>query len=219
MVLKTLLKRLIYISVLTCILCAKTYASERVILIIINVPDDFFSNAPSGSTVKFIHSEGTLTVVGTFNSPDFEIESIKNITVFDAEDRQLALVIDESSIYREFEDEAINSVKFSFEIKEKSLETGPPTLVWGNDISADNSQVEQILLDAGNRDRYRTFNWEQCPADRGLNSQVATLEIVVDDSADIYYLWYLLPMALVFGLLIIRKIFMNKPPAAANRQV
>ena len=199
------------------ILCPVALAAEGVILVVKEVPDDFFDNAVTDGSVKFAHGKDTLTVVGRFIKDTFAIASISNVTVLDAKSRQIPLQIDSSSVYREFEDDDITQIRFAFEIDKGALAEGPPRLEWGEDVSASNVLVDSISIDAGSRDRYRTFAWEECASGEGYDSQVATLEVVVDDKANLYYLWYLLPMGIVFGLLALRKIYAGRKPQAADQ--
>ena len=209
--------RLLIAGLILTILCPVALAAEGVILVVKEVPNDFFENAVSNGSVEFSHGKDTLTIVGRFAKDTFAISSIGNITVRDAKSNQIPLCIESSSVYREFEDDDITQIRFAFEIGKEALAAGPPRLEWGENVSASNVLVDRILIDAGSRDRYRTFAWEECASGEGYNSQVATLEVVVDDKANLYYLWYLLPMGVVFGLLALRKIYAGRKPQAENR--
>jgi hypothetical protein len=188
-----------------------------VILVVKEVPDDFFENAVSDGSVKFSHGKDTLTIVGRFTKDTFAIASISNVAAYDAKSRQIPLRIASSSVYREFDDDDITQIRFAFEIDKEALAEGPPRLEWGEDVSANNVLVDRILIDAGSRNRYRTFAWEESASGEGYDSQVATLEVVVDDKANLYYLWYLLPMSVVFILLALRKIYAGRKPQAADQ--
>jgi len=188
-----------------------------VILIVKEVPDDFFTNAVTDGSVQFKHGKDTLTVVGRFTRNTFSIPGIGNVTVYDAKSRQLQLRIESSSVYREFEDEDITQIRFAFEISREALAAGPPRLEWGEDISAENIMIDRILIDGASRERYRTFAVEECASGEGYNPQVAELEVIVDPKADYYYLGYLLPMGVVFGLLALRKIYAGRKPGAPEQ--
>ena len=125
---------------------------------------------------------------------------------FDPNDSPIPLIVDTSSLYSEFDDGVCNSMRIMFRIRESVVEKGGLRLVWGNEISVNNTQVDQISIYREDKDRYRTFNWEAQPEGDDGGSYAATLEVIVDDYADTYYLWYLLPMALIFTLLFVKKI-------------
>ncbi len=197
-------------------LCSAAGAAEGVLLVVKEVPNDFFDKAVSDGSVKFDHDRDTLTVVGRFIKDTFTVSAVENVTVYDAKSRQIPLRIERSSVYREFEDDDITQIRFAFEISRDALAAGPPRLEWGDDVSAKNTIVDRILVDAGSRERYRTFAWEVQASGEGYGSQVATLEVVVDDKANLYYLWYLLPMGVVFILLALRKIYAGRKSQAAD---
>jgi hypothetical protein len=178
---------------------------KSVLIIVKNVPDDFFEGIEPVPRPHPVPPPNTLTVIGLFSDPAFEVDSIRNVVLFDAAGRKIPLRVESASIYREFDDEGINSMRIAFEIHKDAWEIGPPKMVWGPDVSAENVEVEKIIIDPARKDRYRTFAWEAISTgDSG--AQVASLEVIVDDRADVYYLWYLLPIVLIFGLLILRKV-------------
>jgi hypothetical protein len=168
------------------VLCAFTaaYGSQKVILIIKEVPDDFFDHATAGVSPGVEHGADSFTVVGRFAWASFSIPTTANVAVYDASSRQIPLIIEESSIQYEFDE--VVQLRFAFEIDRGSLAAGPPELVWGEDVSANNVLVDVIPIDAGDKGRYKTFGWEEAPSASAYNPQVATLEVVVEDEADIY---------------------------------
>ena len=196
-------------------ICSTAFSADSVIIVVRDVPDDFFQNAVTDGSHPFNHSENAFTVVGKFVSASFAIPTVKNITLYDANSNQIPLTIEESSIHREFDD--ISEIRFSFEIDGEALAAGPPRLEWGSEISADNIVIEKILIDGTNKACYKTFAWEELPAQEDCDPQMATLEVIVDDKANLYYLWYLLPMGLIFGMLVIRKIYLGKASLAAEK--
>lgn len=200
----------VVLCILILALCASAEAENgSVFLAIRPVPDDFFDDARDGEDPELAGRERPLYVIGIFNPPGFSIRSIGNVTLHDAGNNTITLLIDKSSIYSEFDDGAINSVRIAFVVDEKALEGGMPRIEWGPDVSAENMEVQGITAYLGDRERYRTFTIEERPAGGDSSSYVATLEVIVDDYADVYYLWYLLPMALIFGMLFVRKIFLK----------
>jgi hypothetical protein len=206
--------RILAAGLVLILLCPAALAAQGVILVVKEVPNDFFDDAVSDGSVEFSHKKDTLTVVGRFAKNTFFIPAISKVTVYDAKSRQIQLRIESSSVYREFEDEDITQIRFAFDIGRDALAAGPPRLEWGEDVAANNVLVDEILIDAGSRDRYRTFAWEERASGEGYNPQVAELEVIVDPKADYYYLWYLLPMAVVFVLLALRKVHAGRKPRA-----
>lgn len=204
------MKRIALTIVLLGVFCTLGYASESAVLVVRAAPDDFFTDAVTDDSQTHEHRDGYITVIGLINMPSFSIAQIGNVTVRDARSRQIQLVVDSLSIYREFDD--INQMRVAFQISEEALAAGSPTLVWGPDITADNIEIDRILVDGTSRERYRTFSWEECAGGVNQNSQVATIEVVVDDTADLYYLWYLLPMGLIFLLLALRRLRIDRSP-------
>ncbi|MCX7703513.1 MAG: hypothetical protein N2234_05375 [Planctomycetota bacterium] len=202
------------LAVLFCLSYTATFGAESVILTIREVPDDFFDNAilDENETCE----EGTFIVIGIFNAPSFSIKSLNNITVQDANSRQIPLQIERASVYREFDE--INSVRLAFKVSKEALSSGSLRLAWGDDVSATNSEVERLRINAAHKERYRTFGWEEAPkGGSGEEFSSATLEVIVDDSANLYYLWYLLPMALIFSLLLVRKVSIGNRETASEQ--
>jgi hypothetical protein len=195
------------LALIVCIglFAACAIADEASVLLTIKpVYDDFFNKASDGHCPDLNGMDDALFIVGTFNPPTFSVKSTDNMALSAADGTPISMIIDKSSLYSEFEGAGINSMRFAFVISEKVLAKGAPTLKWGSDIAANNSEVEEIIIFNGDKQRYRTFSWEE----RLKNSEgpyVATIEVIVDDYADTYYLWYLMPMALIFGLLFFKK--------------
>jgi hypothetical protein len=180
-----------------------------VFLAITPVPDDFYESALGGSDPELADREGGLLVTGILNPPGFSIANTSNVVLYDAANTSIPVLIDKSSIYSEFDEDEINSMRIAFIIDEKVLESGTLRLEWGPDVSGPNREVDGIAIYSGDTGRYRAFSVEEKPSGDDGSSYVATLEVIVDDYADIYYLWYLLPMVLIFGLLLVRKAFLR----------
>ena len=188
---------------------AAAFAEEAsVVLTIKPVPEDFFDKASDGHCPDLDVKDDTVLVVGTFNPPTFSVKSTNNIELFAVDGSSIPLVIDKSSLYSEFEGAGINSLRFEFSISGKDLGKGALTLRWDEAIAGSNREIERIEIFRDDKERYRTFSWEEKPKNVE-GPYVATIEVIVDDYADAYYLWYLLPMALIFSLLFIKKAFLK----------
>lgn len=148
-----------------------------------------------------IPEAGRLLVVGRFDDPRLGIENINQITVLTAGGRQLPLQIESDSIYFEFD--RIVSLRFFFTVD--GSETGSLSIQWGPDVRAQNAKVKQLALDPAHRDLYREFRWRPRESAPKEESSVASIEVIADSSAEYHFLWYLLPMAVIFVLLTIRK--------------
>lgn len=190
-----------------CFIFTQAFADTTSVMLVISpVADDFFDNAQEGRNPELKGYDDERIVIGTIDAPGFSVQGMTHVVLFDANGASIPLVIDKSSLYSEFNDDVYNSMRISFRIRESVLEQGALRLTWGSEISANNRQVDQISIYLTEKDRYRTFTWEERPAGDDGGSYAATFEVIVDDQADIYYLWYLLPMALIFALLFVKKI-------------
>jgi len=189
----------------------KTVSGEKSVLICTKpMMEGFFKNIKDGNNLELEGKDNPIVVVGRLTDPSFSIKDISNIILYDGAGEVIPLTVDQSSIYSEFGDK-INSVFISFTITGKTLDKGTPRLVWGDDIKAEsNKLVPEIYIYRGDKDKYMMFEWVQEPKLEDKNVYTATVEVVVDEHADVYYLWYLLPIVLIFGLLLIRKFFRKK---------
>lgn len=133
-----------------------------------------------------------------FQSSQIKAADVNHVTVTGPDGRQMPLQV--LPLFTEFSN--IVEARMAFLIDEAGATdgSGPFTLRWGPEVSAQNTKVEAVAMDpaAGSRARYRTLKARQ----DGNSTQ---LLVIADRSAEYHFLWYLLPMALVFGLLIFRK--------------
>lgn len=190
-----------------CLICAEAVAENTSVMLVISpVVEDFFQNAQDGRDPGFTENTDELIVIGTINAPTFSVEGINSVSLSDADGNPISLTIDQFSLYSEFDDGVYNSMRMLFTIPENILEKGALRLTWGDDISANNRQIEHIPVYLGEKERYRTFTWEEQPEGDDGAGYAATVEVIVDNYADTYYLWYLLPMVLIFTLLFVKKI-------------
>lgn len=148
--------------------------------------------------------EDEVAIVGRFDSADFEIESIRQIAVESPDGTCYPLTIEKDSLFLEFG--SIVAVRFFFTISTSTLQEAEEgwRIVWGEDVSSENTEILRIILDPSSRERFREFRWN---IERGGSdsSSVATIEVIAESGAEYYFLWYLLPMGLLFAILTIRK--------------
>jgi hypothetical protein len=173
-------------------------------LVIKPVTDDFFIQAQDGRGPERTADDERI-IIGTLDAPELAIQQTNQIALFGPTGAPIPLTIETSSLYSEFDDGYYNVVRILFKVPENILQQGALRLAWGDEISANNTEVEQIMVYREEQDHYRTFTWEAQPEGDDGGSYTATLEVIVDDYADTYYLWYLLPMALIFTLLFVKK--------------
>lgn len=143
---------------------------------------------------------GCLRFIGNFNEQSFSIPSLNNITVKNSSGSQIPLKIEESSLIEEFGSTV--SLWLSFDVPAVELSQDKPlTIEWGTDVSALNSRVKSMKADIAASDSYRTFTWRK----KNDKSSFATIEVIADSSANYYFLWYLLPIAVIFIAMTVRK--------------
>ncbi|MDZ7816458.1 MAG: hypothetical protein U5N86_10815 [Planctomycetota bacterium] len=153
---------------------------------------------------ELVPPEGKVGVLCTFNDSSFAVASVDDFAVFSPEGERIPLVIDESNVLEEFGD--IYSIRFVFFINRSAIDSAlPHTVKWGEGIEGENTLLGEFSLAQDVMKMYRECTWVAGVAE-GADSSVATIEVIVDESADYYSLWYLLPMALLFIVLTIRKL-------------
>jgi hypothetical protein len=185
-------------------------AGEKEVLLIFQPvsKDDFIDmnmELLAGDDPVLAETNDRFLVIGTINDSSFSVSGFNKLIAYDAAGQPLSLIIDRSSVYSEFDDGNINSMRIAFLIDSPTFQGGSVRLSWGESLNATNQVVEQIKIYENSLDRYRTFLWESKSQQENTESYAASLEIIVDDQADIYYLWYLLPLVILFVLLIVRK--------------
>ncbi len=180
-------------------------AGDSAMLVVRPASEGFFRNALAGTDPMLEGLDESVMVVGAVNAPSFGVENVRQMALYDADGKPIPLIIDTSSLYSEFDDGNIDSLRIAFASSEAILGKGALRLEWGAGVLAENREVERIRIYREHKDRYRTFDWRDQSKGDGAGKFAATLEVIVDDEADMYYLWYLLPMALIFILLFIRK--------------
>jgi len=159
--------------------------------------------AATGAGDPLLPAPGQVLVCGRFDDPSFSVDDLSRLAVVLPDGRQVALRIDAASKFLEFD--RIVSVRFCFALDEEAAQAGGLTLRWGPDVRAENAEVDRFVLDPSRPELYRGFRWQREAAAGGDATQVATIEVIADSTAEYHFLWYLLPMGVIFLLLTIRK--------------
>jgi hypothetical protein len=179
-------------------------AAESVRLLLQPAFVDPFAAPAEGPFIE--PADGGILVVGRFDRPDFGIADVTQIEALAPDGRQLPLRIDAGSVCMEFD--RIVSLRLAFEATEAEAEDAPGefTLRWGPEIAGPNASVESLAIDPARLDSYRGFTWAEPAGALGDDTQFASIEVIADSTAEYHFLYYLLPVALIFTLLTIRKI-------------
>ena len=171
----------------------------------------FLAASEESDSVPVPAEPDRLVVVGRFDDASFSVDTLSQVKVMppgrDAEPRPLTF--DESATLREFG--SIVSVTFYFTVSAAVFSNASRAdfrLVWGPDVDTANRTVPRLALDPSGLDHYRTFQWQAAGDEAGGSDDmsVTTIEVIADRNANLYSLWYLLPMAMIFILLTIRKL-------------
>lgn len=144
----------------------------------------------------------TWLVYGRLAGTSFSISDPSQLQAVSGDGKRLPLTVEVDTAFREFGD--IIALTVMFEIDPRDLATGPARLEWGMAVTGSLSAVPVITFPEATADRIRSF-LPVSPGEEDASSQFATLEIIADSHADRYYVWYLLPMAVIFILLALRK--------------
>lgn len=181
-------------------------AEEKSDLLVVKpISDDFLTDVHVGPDPKLSGADDGIIVVGLLDMPYFSVQEISQVVLFDADGDPVPLWIDASSLYSEFDDGTINLMRIAFLIPEVNLEKGALRISWGGDVTSENQIVDHIDLYQQSMDQYRTFVCEEQPRGNDAANFSSSVVVIVDDKADIYFLWYLLPIVLIFILLFVRK--------------
>lgn len=182
----------------------RAVAAESVEYEIAPAGDELFSE---GAAPEPAPGPGLCLVV--FRYSRFSAADISQITVTAPDGRALPLAVE--PLFVEFGKIADARLAFTLPEAEARVGNGPFTLKWGPDVAARNAKAEKLLPDPARREAYRSLRPR--PGANGPGGNVATLEVIADSSAEYHFLWYLLPMALVFVLLVVRKLCARGPVA------
>lgn len=154
-------------------------------------------------TESFAIGHDSLLVAGSFSPPDFSIADISQARLTDGLGRPIELLVERSSLFEEFGE--IVGMRIAFRLPVDSLAAGLPVLSWGAGVTAPVRAIDRFVFPDSARPQLRTFVPEPVTDPDAAPPRFATIEVIADSHADTYYLWYLLPMAVIFLMLAIRK--------------
>ena len=152
--------------------------------------------------------EGCLVMVGKMESPDFSIAHLNQLKAVLPSGKIIPLQVDDRRTLREFG--KIVSLDFYIIAPESEFSGTGSELVmqWGPDITADNHHLAGFSFDPAQANRCRMLCPLPVTASGGGEAAVATtgIQVIADNKARYIPFWYLLPMALIFVLISIRKL-------------
>ena len=150
------------------------------------------------------HEPGTRIVLGNFTQADFAVERPDQLRLDDSAGKPIPLIVDASGTAREFA--KIVAVRLAFRIPADSAPGTTFTLRWGDDVKGQVRELRNLALAPEAAGNWAGFRWRTADGAKPAGDlSVASVEIVADSNANYYSLWYLLPMALLFMLLTVRK--------------
>ena len=184
-------------------------AAESVNLRLVPATDALFVSdsaaraRPDPSVIR--PAQAQVAVVGRIDHPRLSLSDVSRVTVIGPDGNAVPLRVESRSLFIEFD--RIVSMRLCFFARSEDVAAGRPfVLKWGTDVQAENVKAERLAFDAAQRERVREFRWRPEPSSPAAAANVTTIEVIADSSAEYHFLWYLLPMALIFVLLTIRKI-------------
>ena len=147
---------------------------------------------------------GTRIVLGNFTQADFAVERPDQIQLADSAGKAIPLFLDASGTGREFA--KIVAVRLAFRIPADTVPGATFTLRWGDGVKGQVRELRNLALAPATAGNWSGFRWRAADGAKPSGDlSVASIEIVADSNANYYSLWYLLPMALLFILLTVRK--------------
>jgi len=181
-------------------------ATAKVRIEILPAPDDLFEQSDGAEVIR--PAEGEILVIGWIEHPDFAIAEVGQMAVEAPDGRRLPMLVESDLLY---EFDRIVRARVAFAVPADTvLSSGSFFVEWGPGVTSENRKVGRMALDPSMRDRYRTF--------RVVRSETApevplssSIEVVAESHADYYFLWYLLPMAVIFIVLTVRRIHARLP--------
>lgn len=195
------------LALLSVTFAAQAFAVESAKLDLFSAGDHLFESGEKPTAVP--NEPGQVLVVGRCEGPGFAIDEVSQVELISPGGRRLALHVEEARIYRDpVADNKIVSLSVYFLAAKSDLTpaAGNFELRWGPGVKAPNKKVAAIVLDPAKRDSYREFRRRKPPPGADGDGQSSALWVIADSKADYYFLWYLMPMALIFVLLTVRKL-------------
>lgn len=151
-------------------------------------------------------SEGTAWVYGRLTGHGFVVSDPLAIVLADADGEKIPLFVETDTLLTEFGE--IVGIWFCFSVPSDIADSETEfTLHWGRDAGEYTTGVSRIFFAKAELDRVYGSEIESLPAtgEDGEQTSIASIEVVADSSAEYGFLWYLLPMAVLFFILTIRK--------------
>lgn len=182
-------------------------APHGVTLALRPVEESFFVEAGAGADDAEVlrPKAGEWLLVLAFSDANFAITELSQLRLVSAESgRSIPLTIAESSLFEDFGE--IVGLRLAARLPAESVDTW--RLEWGEGIDAEHRLVRDFRCDPADAAVLRTATWSEVPADAagGGDVSVASIEVIADRKADLYALWYLLPMLVIFVVLTLRKL-------------
>lgn len=193
-------------------------AVESVTLQLLPAERALFESADHGYPCEPGRDE--IAIVGLFNCPRFAAAEVGNVSLTTASGEAIPLLIDERSVLREFG--RIISFRLCAVIPARLLENDKaPELIlkWGDDVSGRNQLVAGFRLDPERAESYRGFVWKDAgprPGDDGEPTKELTITLTAKRGAELHKYWYLIPLAVLFLLLSVRRILSGAQPPPAQ---
>jgi len=183
--------------------CAAASDTGVVYLSFAPVDADFINRLPQGNGIAGL--SGNIVALGQFNDAAFSVSGTEEIGVIGPDGTNLPVHIDKNSMGVEFG--RLVSARLAFPLQGDPLQEQGRSyrLVWGPGRGKTAVAADNWTVDPDATAMYRVFRWTADPA-TNADSQLASIEVIADSQAGYYSLWYLVPMALIFALLTIRKL-------------
>lgn len=150
-----------------------------------------------------------MLVLGRVTGAGFAVDRPEQVEVLDPDGRQAPLRVEEARLWRDpVVGNRIVSMDFSFLARAADVtgRAGDFRLRWGPEVRGPVTLAGAPVLDPARREAYREFRLASREAAPPDGAQSAQLVVVADSRADWYFLWYLVPMALILALLTARKL-------------
>jgi len=177
-------------------------ASDQTDLEVSSPSDAAFEAVPGAEILR--PGSGEVALIGRITDPRFAIAEMNQAALRAPDGRLFPLAIETESVFREFD--RIVSLRFYVMLPESVVAAdGRFAVVWGPEVVSPNRTTGPFGLDPALRERYRELRPPSDDTSPGGQGAVASIEVIADSHAEYYFLWYLLPMAVIFVILTLRK--------------
>ena len=181
-------------------------ASGSVSLQLLPAESELFRSPAGGYPCQ--PATGEVAIVGRFNDPEFTAASIENVSLETASGEPLPLLVDGSSVLKEFG--RVISFRLCALIPARlCVGNTTPALVlkWGDAVAGTNRVVAGFQLDPTRADAYRGFVWSPsrpAPGSDGESVKEMTITLTAEHGAERHKYWHLAPLAVLLLLLAVR---------------